>query len=50
MRILLVAAVALVGTCFELYGTVVKRVLEYLSQKLPLLSRNRVLTNEESGV
>ena len=44
------AAVALVGTCFELYGTLVKRVLEFLAQRIPLLSRNKVITNIESGV
>jgi hypothetical protein len=44
------AAVALVGTCFELYGSLVKRVLAYLSQRVPLLSGNRVLTKEESAV
>jgi CHASE2 domain-containing sensor protein len=44
------AAVALVGTCFELYGSLVKRVLEFLSQRIPLLSRNKVITNQESGV
>jgi CHASE2 domain-containing sensor protein len=44
------AAVALVGTCFELYGSVVKRVLAFVSQGLPVLTRKKVLTNEEAGV
>lgn len=44
------AAVALVGTCFELYGTVVKRVFGYLSQRIPIFSKQKVLTNEEAGV
>jgi hypothetical protein len=44
------AAVALVGTCFELYGSLVRRVLEFVAQRIPLLSRNKVITNEESGV
>jgi CHASE2 domain-containing sensor protein len=44
------AAVALVGTCFELYGSVVKRLFEFASEKLPLLSRKKVITNQESGV
>jgi CHASE2 domain-containing sensor protein len=44
------AAVALVGTCFELYGTLVKRVLGSLVLRIPLLSRNEVLTKKESGV
>lgn len=47
---LTLAAVALVGTCFELYGSLVKRVVGFLAQRLPLLSRNKVITNEESGV
>lgn len=45
-----IAAIALVGTCFELYSTLVKRVLGFLARRLPVLSKNRVLTNEESGV
>jgi CHASE2 domain-containing sensor protein len=44
------AAVALVGTCFELYGSVVKRVLAFVAQGLPVLSRKKMLTNEEASV
>jgi CHASE2 domain-containing sensor protein len=44
------AAVALVGTCFELYGSVVKRVFEFFAGKVAQLSAKRAITNQESGV
>jgi CHASE2 domain-containing sensor protein len=47
---LTLAAIALVGTCFELYGSVVKRVFGFLVERIPLLSGKRLLTNQESGV
>jgi hypothetical protein len=47
---LTIAAVALVGTCFEIYGSVVKRAIAFLGERLPFLGRNKVITNEESGV
>jgi CHASE2 domain-containing sensor protein len=47
---LTLAAVALVGTCFELYGSVVKRVFEFFVGRIPLLSRKKVITNQESEV
>jgi len=43
------AAIALVGTCFELYGTLVKRVLGFLARRIPLLGGNKVLTKEDAG-
>jgi CHASE2 domain-containing sensor protein len=47
---LTLAAIALVGTCFELYGSVVKRVFGFFAERIPLLSGKRLITNEESGV
>jgi hypothetical protein len=44
------AAIALVGTSFELYTTVIKSIFKYLGEKLPRLTKKRqaVLTPESS--
>jgi hypothetical protein len=35
------AAVALVGTCFELYGTLVKRVMTFVANRVPVFGQKK---------
>lgn len=35
------AAVALVGTCFELYGTLVKRVMAFVAERVPVFGQKK---------